>query len=262
VALTKTLFPAVVALALVAACGGEEPPPPPPTVSDLYLPSVFYDPTPNATVTPRPVAPRTPVPPPGEWDERSVWADYDSDGIVYDACYGQGGIDCQVEVAAATGELPETISFIEANEWVLVSFEELGNVDFGQVRWVPRNMGRAEPVLLNGDFGLILYREVIPDDWSQADESYATLPDFPAKAGPPWGVASQIMEAYKDNAGEHLVIETVITFCGPCPDYGFLPIDLTFDPTGTVIATEVLPMRCDSEAFDWIEIKDGPCVTR
>jgi hypothetical protein len=250
-------------LATLGACGDDGPSAPPtPTAGDLYLPSTFYQPRPNPTVTPRPIAPRTPVPPPGEWDERSVWADYDSDGRVYDACYGQQGIDCQVEVAAETGMRPETIAFIEANEWVLVSFEELGSVDFGQIRHLYVNMSRPEPVLLNGDFSLIRYREVIPDDWSQADESYGGLPDFPVKATAPWGAISRVAEAYQNDGSEQLVIETLIKFCGPCPNYGFLPLRLTFDSTGALVATEVLPMRCESRAFDWIEIQEGPCVAR
>jgi hypothetical protein len=257
---TKLLIGLAALSLLLGACNGDgESPTATPTPPDLYLPSTFYERTLPATVTPRPVAARTPVPVPAEWDGRAVWQDYDI-GDIYEDCYGQRGVDCLVEVAAATGVSPEAIAFIEQNQWILVSFEELGTVDFGQVAWLSRNMGRPEPVLLNGDSGVIHYRDVIPGDWSAADPSYAGLADVPARAHPPWGVASRVAEAYSDGPNQHVTVETLITFCGPCPKFGFLPLQLTFDQGGRLVTTTVLPLRCESEAFYWIEPEEGPCA--
>jgi hypothetical protein len=187
-------------------------------------------------------------------------AEHEDDRNVYDQCWGQHGIDCPVEVGAADGVSPQGIAFIEQNQQVLVSFQELGRVDFGQVAWLWINMGRQQPVFLNGDFGLIYYGDLIPDDWSSADPSYSSLPDVPAKNHPPWGAASRVAGSYSDQTGEHVVVETLITFCGPCPNLGYLPLDVAFDSRGSLIGVTILPIRCESAVFPQnIVLGEGPC---
>lgn len=229
---------------------GETPSPSPPGTAQLATP------TPDSS-TPAPTL-RTDER--DEWDERAVWEAYLRDSNVYDECVPDGfEVSCVVDVAVRAGASEQSIHFIEQNETILVHFEELGAVDFGEVSWLGVNMGRPEPVFLNGDFGLLYYGSVIPEDWRSADPSYEALPLDEDGFGPfPWAEYSMLAEAYTDASGQHMIIETLIQDCRACPPLGFLALEAVFSDRDLVGVT-VLPMRCDSEVFQ-VEPAEGPCV--
>jgi hypothetical protein len=250
-------------IVLATSCSSDSKPvPTPSTTTELpYAPSAQYAFTPRPTATPRPIALRTPVPPPSEWDESAVWQDYYEGSHIYDECWGQHGIDCEVEVAAAEGVAPAGIAFIEQKQWVLTSFEELGKVDFGTVAWLAYSMNFPQPVFLNGDFGLLQYQDLIPKDWKDADPSYQVISVNGPDIGPlPWGQFSMIAGSSSDSAGQHIVVDTVLQECHACEPVAFMPLEVTFTAAGSLVGVKVLPMKCESEAFPRVdEMAEGPC---
>jgi len=169
-------------------------------------------------------------------------------------------MDCVIRVAIDEGVSPQGIAFIEQYETVLVGFNELGAVDFGQVAWPGINMGRPEPVIFNGDFGLTYYGRLIPEDWHEADPSYAALPTGEQFDPYPWAEYSQLADAYSEGGAQHIVVDTVVQFCRACAPLAFMPLDLTFRADGTPTGVKVLPMKCESEAFPRMEkMAEGPC---
>jgi hypothetical protein len=240
------------------ACDDDEPEPSTVPTDEVGVVS----PTPLAE-TAQPAAGVTPAPGPG-WDESAVWADF-YDGEVFTCLENLPGGDlkaCILEVAAEAGATQAAIDFIEANEAALVSFQELGVIDFGTVAWPAFNMGREEPVVLNGDFGVLYYGTLVPEDWHTADPSYEAIEVDAAGLGPyPWSEYSALVEATTDSGGQRLVFETVIQECRACQPVGFLVVEVRFDQSGSPTGSDVLPLRCEPEAgvFQDVIVGEGPC---
>jgi hypothetical protein len=252
-------------LATLGACGDDGPSAPPTseaTAANLFLPSVIYSPEPYQSPTPGPPFPHTPTTPPEEWTEAAVWPDYFEGSALFDACYPALEPDCVIRVAVEEEEVTaDGVAFFEQHETILASFEELGAVDFGYVAWPGVNMGRPEPVLLNGDFGLIYYGSLIPEDWREGEASYEALfVDAGAGLGPfAWGDRSLLAEADGDG-GQRIVVESLIQGCRACEVLAFLALELTFDSDGALDSVNVLPMRCKSAVYERIAIEEGPCA--
>jgi hypothetical protein len=244
-------------LALGVARSGDDEPTTTATADGEVAPSSTPTTTPQATPTAEEAFSRTPFPLPDEWDEDAVWQGYLDGSRLYDECISALEIDCAVRVAVDEGVAQPGVAFIESYETVLVYFEELGVVDFGDVSWLGINMGRPEPVFLNGDFGLIYYGSLIPEDWQEADLSYAALTSDEADPFP-WAEYSMLAETSTDSAGQHAVLETSIRSCRACPTLADLELDVAFTAEGSLSDVTVLPMRCESEVFK-NELGQGPC---
>lgn len=219
-------------------------------------------PTPAAeTIEPSPTT-VVELPADAGWDENAVWKNY-YESSVFSECLPSDDVQsCVINIAEAAGAPDSALKFIEENEAVLISFEELGVVDYGEVSWPEFNMGRSEPVLLNGDFGLRYYGAGIPQDWRTADPSYEAVEEDESGTGPfPWGEYSVLAEATDGPEGQRLVFETVIQECRACAPVGFLVLELTFTPDGEQTGVNVLPLRCEpeSEQFRDVIMAEGPC---
>jgi hypothetical protein len=258
------LFAEIVALlVLTTACSHEDAKPThtaTQTLAEAFLPAPGYTPPSRPTPTPGPPFPHTPVPMPDDWDASAVWQSYLEGSSLYDECVPALEMDCVVRVAVDENVSPREIAFVENYETVLIYFQELGTVDFGAISWPAINMGRPEPVFLNGDFGLLDYGSLIPEDWHEADPSYATLSaSEEGDSHPfPWAEYSRLASASSGADGQHAVMETVLKFCRACPAIAYLTLDIAFSPDGAVGDVTVLPMRCESEVFD-LELGQGPC---
>ena len=254
---------AVALLVLTTACSDESSAPIPTvtqTLTEAFIPAPGYSPTPRATPTPGPSFPHTPVPMPDDWDASAMWQSYLDGSTLYDECVPALEMDCVVRVAVDDNVSAQGIAFVENYETILIYFQELGVVDFGAVSWPGVNMGRPEPVFLNGDFGLLYYGSLIPEDWDEADPSYAALSaSEEGDSHPfPWAEYSGLASSTSGVDGQHAVMETVLKFCRACPAIAYLTLDIAFSPDGSVGDVTVLPMRCESEVFD-LELGKGPC---
>ena len=256
------LAPLIIVLTLATACSNSETPPPTETPAQAFEPSAEYSPTRQPSPTPGPTFDRTPVPVPGQWDQSAVWTAYFDGSDLYDNCYPALEMACVIRTATEESVAPAGIAFIETHETILVYFEELGAVDFGDVAWLGINMGRPEPVFLNGGFGLLYYGSLIPEGWRDLDPSYAALP-LDDGIGPfSWAEYSQLAESSSDADGQRIVVETVIQECRACPPLAFMPLEVAFNGDGTLTGVTVLPMRCESDANPGIsptEIEESPC---
>lgn len=245
--------------ALLVACDGGGDTPEATATSPAATPTQVVE-----TAEPSPTATVEPTPTDEGWDEGAVWEDY-YESQVFDECLPSDEMQsCVIGVAEDAGASEIALDFIRENEAVLISFEELGVVDYGEVSWPEFNMGRSEPVLLNGDFGVRYYGAGIPQDWRDADPSYQAIEKDESGLGPfPWGEYSALAEATDGPDGQRLVFETVIQECRACAPVAFLVLELTFTPEGEQTAVNVLPMRCEpeSERFqDVIMAEEGPCA--
>jgi hypothetical protein len=243
--------------AIAIACDSDETPEPTATTQDS-------SPSASATVSAtEAVTPTSSLQPSedGGWDEGALWQDYYESEVF--SCLPSGDVKtCVLEVAEGASVAPEVSDFITQNEAVLVTFQELGTVDYGEVSWVAFNMGRPEPVFLNGDFGLRYYGTVVPEDWREGDPSYEAIEVDGSGFGPyPWAEYSQLVSSESDASGQRMVIETVIQGCRACAPVAFLALEIAFDAKGALSGVTVLPMRCEPEAeyFQGINIAEGPC---
>jgi hypothetical protein len=252
---TKLLLLTICLPALLLACDDEDTPATPTSPAE----------TPAQTVETAEPSPTTVVEPPADpgWDQSAVWEDY-YESPVFSECFPSEDVPtCVADVAEEAGISQTALDFIHQNETALISFEELGLVDYGEVSSPEFNMGRAEPALLNGDFGLRYFGAGIPQDWRTAHPSYEAIEEDASGGGPfPWSEYSALAEATDGPAGQRLVFETVIQECRACATLAFLVLELTFTPDGAQSGVSVLPLRCEpeSERFqDVIMAEDGPC---
>ena len=250
----KVTFASLFCLILMlSACDNDNTSSPLPTSSST---------APVASATPESPPPTPTLPPQSpDWDSNAVWQDY-YDSTVFDCLPRQDTLACVLEVAESAAVGQPVIDFIEANQAALVSFEELGPVDYGEVSWPAFNMGREEPVLLNGDFGLVYYGMLVPEDWRTAHPSYEFIEVDASGLGPyPWAEYSGLAESSSGPEGQRLVFETVIQTCRACQPVGFLALELNYTPEGEQESIEVLPLRCrpESEVFVDLSVGEGPC---
>ena len=231
------------------ACGGDDEPAATPTTEAVATatqtavesePSPTTAPTSSPTEAPSPRATETPEAGDGEGDidEGAIWEPALGLDRLMQACPDKIDGACLAALAEAEkqdGAPAEAIVFFEAYEAFLYQFEEQGAVDFGAVISPLYNMGRPEPVFLNGDFGVLYVGEVIPQDW-QTEPSYTEMGDAIT-----WQEYSGLVEASTSGETQVFALEIPIQECRACETLGYLNVEVSFE-AGALLGAEVLPL--------------------
>jgi hypothetical protein len=215
----------VVSTATVAAAGSPEAPATSTTAS-----------TSVATRSPSAIATATPAVP-GEVGPSAVWEPTLGLGRIQEACpekFDAACIEALGELEREDGASDEAVEFFLAHEAFLYTFEEHGTVDFGAVSSPLLNMGRPEPVFLNGAFGLLYAGEVVPSDW-QEEASYADVAEALT-----FTEYSQLLQATADGDGQTFLIGVALLECRACEPLGALNIEVRFED-GSLQGVELLP---------------------
>ena len=197
-----------------------------PTTASTSGPSPTPVPTATATVAPT-----------GEIGPMAVWEPTLGLGRIQEACpekFDATCIEALGELERADGAPDAAVEFFLAHEAFLYAFEEHGAVDFGAVTSPLLNMGRPEPVFLNGAFGLLYVGEVVPSDW-QEEASYADVAEALT-----FTEYSQLLQATADGDGQTFLIGVALLECRACEPLGALNIEVRFED-GSLQGVELLP---------------------
>ncbi|MEZ4501831.1 MAG: hypothetical protein R3C39_04345 [Dehalococcoidia bacterium] len=195
---------------------------------------------------------------PDQWDERAVVEGYLDYFLV--PCAGVESVavtDGQASFPAdegtracfddaVAGESPEAIAFLHQYGQFLASFEEQGTVDVGSIgaAWV--NMGRGEPVILNGEVPmlpvtwLLFGGDASPVDGWLAEPAYAE-----AIAGHDpiaWAEYTTITPAAAPmEGGQAFHLSIPVQDCRACEVLATIEVEYRFDDAGALYEYALLP---------------------
>lgn len=178
------------------------------------------------------------LPPEGAWDDDAVWLDFFDGDIarrIQDECAPLPAVECLIAIAEDSHAGAAVIRFMQRYDATLLLRQPHGRVDFGMVVAPPVNMGRAMPVFLNGDFGLLYLSELVPHDW-QSQPDYAVYSPMALA----WPEYVEIIQVLDDGAGQDFRVQLPIRDCRACQDRGGLNLSVAFDSSGSLRGVRVL----------------------
>lgn len=230
----------------LAACGGDSvsSTSPGPDSATPSATSAAPSPVPTESETPSPEPESDPT---NIWGPEAIW--HFEFELVETQCgdpvstFDPEQPECVLRAMQLDRANPEAIAFFEATDQFLDTYTELGRVDFGRVSAPWFNMFRGEPVLLNGSPSMILFGELIPEDWQDAP-GFRSLSDSLEDSGLdpfPWPEYSGLDESRSE--GRFHILSFPLQECRVCDVVGQLRIAVTFDSFGQVESTDMLPVE-------------------
>jgi len=172
----------------------------------------------------------------------TVWSPTDEAQNEAMQCWISGNLDCLLQVMRKHNASPQTIAFTEQlqGEGYMSSFEEKGIVDLAMVIYPIRANDNFQPVLVNGQPGIVHIEDVWHTDLS-ADQLYPSLiaryPEMTLWGGDN-GFAG--LEQIPGGGQSFKISYSLVDGCHACEVVGTAFIAFDFDSSGTFIGTRLL----------------------
>jgi hypothetical protein len=154
-----------------------------------------------------------------------------------------GHAGCIVAAMRTTGANEAAIRFFETTRLFLAEFEEAGRIDLGHAGAPWSDMGRGEMVFLNGSPSVIPlgFALDLGDDSFKDAPAYADIRQRYPNAFPWSNHAGLHANDALPGGSQRFTVVIPLRDCRACEAVAIMPVALTFDAAGVLVARDILP---------------------
>ena len=154
-----------------------------------------------------------------------------------------GHAGCIVAAMRTTGASAEAIRFFETTHLFLTDFHEAGRIDLGHAGAPWSDMGRGEMVFLNGSPSVVplgFALSLTEESWKNVPAYYDVRQRNPQAFPWPNHAGLDTNDPLPDGSQRFIVL-IPLRDCRACKAVATMPVALTFDSGGVLVAKEILP---------------------